>query len=123
MRVGKLLRFLKGPGSALLLICLCFGLGFFLGRWTLRLRSENTVVVTGREIEAASVTAAEPVNINTADAAELERLPGIGPALAARIVAYREEKGPFSYCYELTDVAGIGSSIYEGLREQITVGP
>ena len=122
MRHGKLHDLLRKPGAAVLLLCLVFGMGFFLGARTIRSRSGDVVIVARGEI-ASPAASAEPVNINTADASELERLPGIGPALAARIVAYREEHGPFSYCYELTDVSGIGSSVYEGLRELITVEP
>ena len=106
-----------------LLLCLAFGLGFALGAATLRWRSGPTVVVTGNAPVSASAPAQELVELNTATVAELERLPGIGPALAQRIVDYRTEHGPFSYCYELTDVPGIGSETYEGLRDLIRVIP
>ena len=46
---------------------------------------------------------------------------GIGAALAARIVAYREEHGGFQYLYELTNVKGIGISTFEALQELITL--
>ena len=61
------------------------------------------------------------VNINTASASELEKLPGIGPALAQRIVEYRDSHGPFASVDALTDVPGIGKAKLEGLREQATV--
>src|SRR5690625_352428 len=48
------------------------------------------------------------ININTAQPSELERLPGIGPALAGRIVAYREEWGPFDAIEDIMEVSGIG---------------
>ena len=63
----------------------------------------------------------EPVDINTADADTLDTLPGIGPALAERIIAYREEHGPFKSGEELMEVKGIGEATYEGLAEWITV--
>lgn len=63
----------------------------------------------------------EKININTASAAELEALPGIGPALAERIVAYRAEHGAFQVPEELMNVSGIGEKTYAGLAEQITV--
>jgi len=62
------------------------------------------------------------ININTASAADLEKLPGIGPALAARIVAYREEHGPFAQVDDLTRVPGIGPKTLDGFRDLVTVG-
>ncbi|SPT52533.1 ComE operon protein 1 [Actinomyces bovis] len=61
------------------------------------------------------------VNVNTADATALEALPGIGPTLAKRIVAYRKEHGPFAAVDDLTDVPGIGPAVLEGLRQEATV--
>ncbi|MDO4242616.1 MAG: ComEA family DNA-binding protein [Actinomyces sp.] len=61
------------------------------------------------------------VNINTATASELETLPGIGPALAARIVEHRQANGPFTSVEDLTDVPGIGSTRMEALREAVTL--
>lgn len=63
-----------------------------------------------------------PVNINTADEARLETLPGIGPARAAAIIAYREEHGSFVSVEELTAVSGIGQGILENVRAMVTVG-
>jgi competence protein ComEA len=62
-----------------------------------------------------------PVNLNTATAAELEKLPGIGPKVAARIVDYRTKKGPFRKTEELMNVQGIGEKSYLKLRAQLTV--
>lgn len=61
------------------------------------------------------------LNINTASAVELEALPGIGPALAERIVAYRTEHGPFGAIEAIMDVSGIGESIFGQISAQITV--
>ncbi|MBI5877939.1 MAG: helix-hairpin-helix domain-containing protein [Chloroflexi bacterium] len=61
------------------------------------------------------------VNINTADAAELDTLPGIGPELAQRIIAYRQAHGPFARIEDLDNVSGIGPSTLERLRDLITV--
>lgn len=61
------------------------------------------------------------ININTADAALLQTLPGIGEVTAERIIRYRQENGPFSSIEELKDVPGIGESVLNGLRGKITV--
>ena len=61
------------------------------------------------------------ININTASAAELDTLPGIGPAYAERIIAYREAHGPFSSPAEIVGVKGIGSKTYENIKDRITV--
>lgn len=61
------------------------------------------------------------VNINTADAATLETLSGVGPAIANRIVAWRDENGPFRSVDELLAVSGIGEKTLDGFRDQVTV--
>jgi competence protein ComEA len=63
------------------------------------------------------------ININTADAASLDTLPGIGPAIAGRIIDYREANGPFTRVEELARVDGISAAMVDKLRDQITVGP
>ncbi|RMF49735.1 MAG: ComEA family DNA-binding protein [Anaerolineae bacterium] len=63
------------------------------------------------------------VNINTASQAELESLPGIGPSLAQRIIAYRQENGPFAAIEDIQKVSGIGPATFERLRDLITVAP
>jgi len=65
--------------------------------------------------------AAGLVNLNTADAAALETLPGVGPALATRILAWRDENGPFRAVDELLAVAGIGEKTLAGFRDLVTV--
>jgi competence protein ComEA len=61
------------------------------------------------------------VNINTASAAELEALPGIGEVIAQRIVDHRTEHGPFPTVEDLLDVSGIGESTLEDIRDLVTV--
>jgi competence protein ComEA len=61
------------------------------------------------------------VNLNTATVAELEVLPGVGARTAARIVEYREKKGPFKKIEELMNVQGIGEKSFLKLKPQITV--
>ena len=61
----------------------------------------------------------EKININTAGAAELDKLPGVGPALAGRIIEYRNANGPFKDGEELKKVKGLGESKYEKLKDKI----
>lgn len=61
------------------------------------------------------------VNVNTASAAELEALPGVGEVIAQRIVDHRTANGPFTSVEQLLDVSGIGDSILESIRELVTV--
>lgn len=63
------------------------------------------------------------VNLNTASAAELETLPGIGPALAGRIIDHRAAIGRFRSVDELDDVSGIGPATLQRLRPLVTVSP
>jgi competence ComEA-like helix-hairpin-helix protein len=63
------------------------------------------------------------VNVNTADAATLDSLPGIGESKAYGIIEHRETYGPFQTIDELDDVWGIGSSTLEGMRSSVTVTP
>ncbi|MEW6286076.1 MAG: ComEA family DNA-binding protein [Chloroflexota bacterium] len=66
---------------------------------------------------------ADLVNINTASAAELETLPGIGPTIAQKIIEYREQNGPFLSTEDIINVSGIGPGTYERIKDLITVGP
>ena len=70
----------------------------------------------------ASSAPQQRVNINTADAALLDTLPGIGTVLAGRIIADREENGPYEAVEDITRVPGIGEKILENLYDLITVG-
>ena len=76
------------------------------------------------QLPAGDVTPEEapPVDVNTATLEELDTLPGIGPALAERIIEYREEYGPFEAPEDLLEVKGIGESVLAGLLDSITIG-
>ncbi|MDI6741009.1 MAG: helix-hairpin-helix domain-containing protein [Candidatus Edwardsbacteria bacterium] len=63
------------------------------------------------------------VNINTADPQTLQRLPGIGPAMAQRIIDYRRGAGKFNKPAELAKVKGIGPKKLKLLVEHVSVGP
>ncbi len=70
---------------------------------------------------AASGVAGGKVDLNTADAATLETLPRVGPALAARILAWREANGRFTSVEDLLGVSGIGEKTFAGLRDLVTI--
>ena len=72
---------------------------------------------------APSIQVAPLVNINTAGAADLEKLPGVGPAMAARIIEHRQKNGPFKKAEELMNVKGIGEKSFLKLKPLITVTP
>ncbi len=108
-----------------------------------RLRDEDRVVVPRRQPpappagtntterspapETAPATGAPlgptPLDLNAATLADLDALPGIGPALAQRIVDYRTERGRFASIDELANVAGISPRMVDELRPLVTVGP
>ncbi len=73
----------------------------------------------GRASNAAS-DPAHRIDINTATAAELAKLPGVGPAKAQAIVQHRTQ-APFAKADELRNVKGIGDKLYDRLKDQITV--
>lgn len=61
------------------------------------------------------------VNLNTADATQLETISGIGPATAEAIIAWRESNGPFTSIEQLLDVRGIGPAKFEAMRDAVTI--
>jgi competence protein ComEA len=66
---------------------------------------------------------ATPVNLNVATAAELEKLPGVGPAMAARIIEYRQKNGGFKKIEDLMNVKGIAEKAFLKLKPLVTVTP
>ena len=96
--------------------------------WRVTAAQRPVMTVTGsseqdKDSRPESLLPGETINVNTADAYDLQRLPGIGEKRAQDIIAYREEHGPFRTLDELTEVSGIGPGILEGLREYAAVGP
>jgi len=77
------------------------------------------VVVSGGS--TASSAPSGPVDLNAASADDLDTLPGVGPATAAAILAYRERHGPFASVDDLAKVRGIGQAKLDALRGLVTV--
>lgn len=116
------------PGIALAILCLAAGgmyamrhdAGFFV--------PENAAESVREKAEKEDFTQAFPseaperININTADAKELDKLPGIGPAKAAAILEYRKTHGFFRVPEELMKVPGIKEGTYGKLVDRVTVG-
>jgi competence protein ComEA len=71
----------------------------------------------------AKAAAAAPLNLNTATAAQLESLPGIGARTAERIVEYRQKNGGFKKIEELMNVRGVGEKSFLKLKPLIVVTP
>lgn len=81
--------------------------------------SGNTIIKEHNKKESEKETLM--VNINTASKEELESLPGIGEAIATRIINYRKENGKFSKIEDIQNVSGIGEAKYNNIKNYITV--
>jgi competence protein ComEA len=81
--------------------------------------ASSTVAMTSPSSQAADA----PLDLNTATTSELEALPGIGPARARSILAFRERHGSFSTVADLGRVPGLGSAAVAKLRDRVTAGP
>lgn len=76
---------------------------------------------TSPEFQTEERPRPEKININTADAGQLQSLPGIGPFLARRIVDHRIRNGPFRSIEALKKIKGIGNKRLDRIRDQITI--
>lgn len=81
------------------------------------------IVVTSAEqgCSETSGLSGGKVSLNNASETELDTLPGIGPTLAARIIAWRESSGPFTSVEQLNDVSGIGDKLFAGVKDLLTL--
>jgi competence protein ComEA len=80
-----------------------------------------TVALKSKAVSGQKATSSSEdlVNLNTADAEQLDELPGIGETMAKRILEYRQEKGSFSSIDELKEIEGIGDKKFEKLKEKV----
>ena len=85
------------------------------------LRSGDQIVVPGPDAMTESSEGGGPLALNRASAKDLEELPGVGPVLAERIVAYREQNGPFAEVEDLLQVGGIGEAKLASIRDLVRV--
>lgn len=77
---------------------------------------------SGLALAAAKPAPSSKVDLNTATVEQLTTLPGVGPKLAARIVAQREKSGGFKSVQELMNVKGIGEKNFEKIQGYLTLG-
>jgi competence protein ComEA len=83
---------------------------------------EGRGVAAGQETKAPAASQA-PLNLNAATSADLEKLPGVGPAMATRILEYRQKSGGFKKVEELMNIQGIGERNFLRLKPLVTVLP
>lgn len=114
-KADRYFPFLLLAGLAVVLCCTMF---FY--RYTDLLPSSSPEYHTQLTPYVTSNT--RKININTASLEELVLLPGIGNALALRIIAYRESNGSFRSISEIKNVSGIGEEIFLQIKQYITVG-
>ena len=69
----------------------------------------------------ATVVSTEPININSATAAQIASLPGIGPKTADLVVQYRVKNGPFKNIEEIMNVRGVGEKSFLKIKDRLTV--
>ena len=84
---------------------------------------EAVPAVAGAATGGGAASEGAPIDLNAADTTALDGLPGVGPVLAERIIAWRTEHGRFTSVDELGEVSGIGEKLLGQIRDRVTVSP
>ena len=80
-----------------------------------------TTTSANPKVNAATKTSGDVININTADESELDKLPGIGPAMAKRIIEYRQTNGNFQTIEDIKNVRGIGEAKFNKMQDKLSL--
>ncbi len=81
----------------------------------------NSKTDSGKADKSKGADSGEKVNINTADEKELDTLPGVGPAMAKRIIEYRESEGAFQSIEDIKKIRGIGEAKFAKMKDKICI--
>lgn len=84
-------------------------------------QNEKDVQTVGQVVQPKGINSDGRININTASMEELDKLPGIGPQYAQRIIDYREKEGSFQKIEDIMKVEGIKTGVFNKIKEKITV--
>ncbi len=80
-----------------------------------------SAATSGQTVSGATATVSSKININTASVEDLDKLPGVGPAIAQKIIDYRTQNGLFPSIEAIDNVSGIGPSKYSQMKDLISI--
>lgn len=95
-----------------------------------KLRDEECIIIPDKNSAPAATvpvssttggSGSDLININTGNQAELEKIPGVGPVTAQKIIDYREKHGDFQSIEDMKNIGGIGEKTFEKMKDKITV--
>jgi competence protein ComEA len=110
----------RGRNDARLLLLVAFAV-MFISCAKQQPRSPATTDLSALSVATVDASGSSRLNINTAAATELEKLPGVGKIMAERIIVYRQQYGPFRRVEHLMMVHGLSDHKFRALHELITV--